>query len=140
VVPRADDSPGRVGLPVWIALPLSPDMRWGIGREDSPWYPTARLFRQERRAQWEPVFARIADELGVLVRRGLGPAQAVGKSSPAEALHGRGLALLGEGRLEEAAAYLEDAVRLNPASAAMRLNLGVAFAQLRRLDDAIREF
>ncbi len=131
---------GALGLPVWIALPSAPDMRWGLGREDSPWYPTARLFRQERRGEWGPVFARLADELGVLVRRGLRPAQAVGKSSVAEALHTRGLALLGEGRPEEATAYLKDAVRLKPDVAAMRLNLGVALAQLRRLDEAIREF
>jgi FkbM family methyltransferase len=136
---------GALGLPVWIALPLSPDMRWGVGREDSPWYPTARLFRQERRAQWGPVFARIADELGVLVRRKLRPAQAIGKTSAAEALHGRGLALLGEGRLQDAAAYLEDAARLGchlkgTAASAIQLNLGVALAQTGRLDEAIAAF
>jgi tetratricopeptide (TPR) repeat protein len=131
---------GALGLPVWIALPSAPDMRWGLGREDSPWYPTARLFRQQRRAEWGAVFERIADELGVLVRRGLRPAQTVGKSSVAEALHSRGLALLGEGKPEEAASYLKDAVRLKPDAAPMRLNLGVALAQLRRLDDAAREF
>jgi tetratricopeptide (TPR) repeat protein len=131
---------GALALPVWIALPSAPDMRWGQKREDSPWYPTARLFRQERRAEWGPVYARIADELGLLVRRGLRPAQTVGKSSPAEALHSHGLALLGEGRTEEATVHLKDAVRLKPGSAAMRLNLGVALAQQRRLDEAIHEF
>ncbi len=131
---------GALGLPVWVALPSSPDMRWGLGREDSPWYPTARLFRQSRRAEWGPVYERIADELGVLVRRHICPAQSVGKSSPAEALHSRGLALLGEGKTEEATAYLKDAVRLSPNDAGKRLNLGVALAQLRRLDEAAREF
>jgi Flp pilus assembly protein TadD len=131
---------GALGLPVWIALPSSPDMRWGLRREDSPWYPTARLFRQERRAEWGPLFARIIEELAALVRRGIPPSRAVGKSSPAEALHSRGLALLQENRTEEAVAYLEDAVRFQGDSAAMRLNLGVALAQLRRLDDAARQF
>jgi hypothetical protein len=54
---------GALGLPVWIALPRAPDWRWFIDREDSPWYPTARLFRQARRCEWEPVFERIATEL-----------------------------------------------------------------------------
>jgi tetratricopeptide (TPR) repeat protein len=131
---------GALALPVWIALPSAPDMRWGLGRDDSPWYPTARLFRQERRADFAPVFARIVDELGLLVRRGLRPRQSVGKSALAESLQARGLALLGEGRKEEAVTYLRDAVRLKPKSPAMRLNLGVAFAQIRKLDDALREF
>ena len=61
---------GALGVPVWIALPSAPDMRWGLGREDSPWYPTARLYRQQRRGDWKSVFSRMIDELGVLVRRG----------------------------------------------------------------------
>jgi tetratricopeptide (TPR) repeat protein len=131
---------GALGLPVWIALPSAPDMRWGLSREDSPWYPTARLFRQQCRAEWEPVFARLADELGVLLRHGLRPASAVGKTSVAEALHSRGLALMRESKPEAAVACLKDAVRLDPGAAAMRLNLGVALAQLRQLDEAVREF
>lgn len=51
---------GALGVPVWIALPLAPDWRWLIGREDSPWYPTARLFRQTERGRWGPVFDRMA--------------------------------------------------------------------------------
>jgi tetratricopeptide (TPR) repeat protein len=131
---------GALGLPVWIVLPSAPDMRWGLKQEDSPWYPTARLFRQQQRGDWGPVFTRIIDALSALVRRGLRPAQAVGKSSAAEALHTRGLALLGEGKPAQAAEFLNDAVRLDPEAAAMYLNLGVALAQLRRLDDAIRAF
>jgi hypothetical protein len=54
---------GALGVPTWMALPSAPDWRWGLGREDSPWYPTVRLFRQEQRGEWDPVFARIAEEL-----------------------------------------------------------------------------
>ena len=45
---------GALGIPVWVALPFAPDWRWLMGREDSPWYPTMRLFRQTRPAlgQW----------------------------------------------------------------------------------------
>jgi hypothetical protein len=54
---------GALGVPVWIALPAAPDWRWMLGREDCPWYPTARLFRQTERGRWGPVFDRIAAAL-----------------------------------------------------------------------------
>jgi tetratricopeptide (TPR) repeat protein len=54
---------GALGRPVWVLLPFSPDFRWLLGREDSPWYPTARLFRQPRFGDWESVLARVRDEL-----------------------------------------------------------------------------
>jgi ADP-heptose:LPS heptosyltransferase len=54
---------GALGVPVWVALPSTPDWRWLIGRDDSPWYPTMRLFRQTRLDEWGTVFERIAAEL-----------------------------------------------------------------------------
>jgi hypothetical protein len=52
-----------MGRPVWILLPCSPDWRWMLAREDSPWYPTARLFRQPAIGDWESVLARLRLEL-----------------------------------------------------------------------------
>lgn len=54
---------GAMGKPVWIMLPYAPDWRWLLGRSDSPWYPTARLFRQSAARRWEPVVADIAAAL-----------------------------------------------------------------------------
>jgi hypothetical protein len=54
---------GALGRPVWIALRRMPDWRWQVEREDSPWYPTARLFRQQSAGDWEDVFGRVAAEL-----------------------------------------------------------------------------
>jgi len=54
---------GALGKPVWILLPFAPDWRWLQEREDSPWYPTARLFRQPRRGDWDSVLERVAAEL-----------------------------------------------------------------------------
>jgi hypothetical protein len=54
---------GALGKPVWVLLPYAPDWRWMLSREDSPWYPTMRLFRQPRAGEWAPVFARVRGEL-----------------------------------------------------------------------------
>jgi tetratricopeptide (TPR) repeat protein len=58
---------GALGVPVWLALPLVPDWRWLLEREDSPWYPTMRLFRQRRPGDWSEVFERIAGASRALV-------------------------------------------------------------------------
>jgi tetratricopeptide (TPR) repeat protein len=54
---------GALGKPVWIMLQYSADWRWLLDRDDSPWYPTARLFRQHRRGDWSGVVADVAKEL-----------------------------------------------------------------------------
>ena len=59
---------GALGRPVWMATSRHPDWRWMREREDSPWYPTMRLFRQETAGDWDGVFARIAQELAQRVR------------------------------------------------------------------------
>ena len=43
----------------WVLLPFSPDWRWMTGRDDTPWYPTARLFRQPAPGDWDAVFAAV---------------------------------------------------------------------------------
>ena len=60
---------GALGRPVWVLLPFTPDFRWLLEREDSPWYPTARLFRQPRHGDWESVLERVRDELELLAAR-----------------------------------------------------------------------
>lgn len=57
---------GALGKPVWVLLHAGPDFRWLMGREDSPWYPTARLFRQQRLGDWGPVIARVRAALAAL--------------------------------------------------------------------------
>jgi tetratricopeptide (TPR) repeat protein len=54
---------GALACPVWTLLPYAPDFRWMLGRDDSPWYPTMRLFRQERRDDWAGVIAQVRSEL-----------------------------------------------------------------------------
>jgi tetratricopeptide (TPR) repeat protein len=52
-----------LGRPTWILVPFWPDWRWMLDRTDSPWYPTARLFRQSAPDDWDGVIARVAEEL-----------------------------------------------------------------------------
>jgi ADP-heptose:LPS heptosyltransferase len=59
---------GATGRPVWTMLAFNPDWRWMLGREDTPWYPTMRLFRQGSRGDWAGVARRVAEELRRFVR------------------------------------------------------------------------
>lgn len=54
---------GAMGKPVWTLLPFAPDWRWMLDREDSPWYPTMRLFRQKKAGDWDEVISFLAEEL-----------------------------------------------------------------------------
>jgi ADP-heptose:LPS heptosyltransferase len=54
---------GALGKPVWILLPSNPDWRWLLERDDSPWYPTAKLYRQEKPGDWTCVWERVRADL-----------------------------------------------------------------------------
>jgi len=60
---------GTLGCPVWIMLPFAPDYRWLLDRDDSPWYPTARLFRQDETRDYASVVDRLRRELMAIIRR-----------------------------------------------------------------------
>jgi predicted O-linked N-acetylglucosamine transferase (SPINDLY family) len=58
---------GALGVPVWLALPFAPDWRWLLDRNDSPWYPSMRLFRQRQPGEWQGVFDDMAAEIAALL-------------------------------------------------------------------------
>jgi hypothetical protein len=58
---------GGLGVPVWVLVPSSHDFRWMLDREDSPWYPTMRLFRQRVRREWGEAIHRMKDALTKIV-------------------------------------------------------------------------
>ena len=54
---------GALGKPTWLLLSAAPDWRWMLGRDDSPWYPSMRLFRQAKLGDWSEPLARLREEL-----------------------------------------------------------------------------
>ena len=60
---------GAMGKPVWIMIPKAADWRWQLEREDTPWYPSARLFRQAKPGEWDPVLSRVSEALTAELRQ-----------------------------------------------------------------------
>lgn len=91
---------GALAKPLWVMLPrYSVDYRWLLNREDSPWYPTARLFRQQRGEQWAEMMPRVAQALSALSSHSL---------ANADEIKQRGMDLESAGNyLEAIAAYRE---------------------------------
>jgi hypothetical protein len=71
LVITADTAPahlaGALGVPAWVALKFVPDWRWFLGRGDSPWYPSLRLFRQAAPNDWAGLFAAMESKLRPLI-------------------------------------------------------------------------
>ena len=135
---------GALGRPVWIVLKSNPDWRWLTGREDSPWYPTARLFRQRTRGDWDEVMERVAAELAQVTAGNIEKLSALGKMPPADdradrarAAFDRGFALHRDGLLDAAAAAYCKAVTLDTNHAEAYSNIGVIRHGHGRIDEAI---
>jgi hypothetical protein len=60
---------GALGRPTWTLLSYSPDFRWLLDRDDSPWYPTMRLFRQDQSRDWGELVDRVSAELALRIAR-----------------------------------------------------------------------
>lgn len=71
---------GAIGAPVWTLISYSPDWRWLLGRDDSPWYPTLRLFRQPRPGDWTSVIDSVGAALAETAAAGKTPGKTVGKA------------------------------------------------------------
>jgi hypothetical protein len=64
---------GALGKPVWLAISFASDWRWLTGREDSPWYPTMRIFRQAKLGDWQTVSEQMAKALRQVVSEQTSP-------------------------------------------------------------------
>jgi len=143
---------GALGVPVWVALSVGPDWRWLLGREDCPWYPSMRLFRQSRPHDWDEVFQRMAAEL----RRKLAPPPAPSNAvaapiSPGELIDKTTILQIKAERLTDPAklrnvtaelealrAAHERAVSPSPGLAALTAELRAVNEALWQIEDDIR--
>jgi predicted O-linked N-acetylglucosamine transferase (SPINDLY family)/ADP-heptose:LPS heptosyltransferase len=156
---------GALGKPVWILIPFVPDWRWLIGREDSPYYPSARLFRQPARGDWDSVVLRVRRALDERTGAPAKPSAAVGQllaeaqakleagdpaggeaalkaALAADPMHARAwhrLGLLAQARADHATAAgcFRRALALESGAADFHNNLGVSLGALGRRDGAI---
>ncbi len=159
---------GALARKVYILLPAKADWRWLQERNDSPWYPTATLYRQTQLGDWDAVFAQLkrtltaqlpattgsTTEQAKIYPQALALHQA-GKYSQAEslyqqilekqpenfeALHMLGVIALQTRQFERAVQLLDQAIALNPHSSAACCNRGNALRQLKRLEEAVQSY
>ncbi len=123
---------GALAVPVWILLPFFPDHRWFLGREDNPWYPTARLFRQGRARRWDEVLGKMAGALAKIQNVDASE-QHQAFSAPlrnllleAEQCLEQGRIAYAEGHYESAKDAFERAIILKPDLVDAWYNLGLA--------------
>jgi tetratricopeptide (TPR) repeat protein len=136
---------GALGCPVWCLIPFRPDWRWQIGRDDSPWYPTMRLFRQPAIGDWSSVIERVTRELALLAGTQHPEPRAV-SGSVAEVISSKSfppsvrtaLALRSEGKLPEAAEESRRLLNLEPENPDAAQVLSVVLTELGALDEAER--
>lgn len=103
---------GALGKETWVMLPHAADWRWMLDRDDSPWYPTARLFRQDRPGEWSGVASGIREALEARLARFQGEAGRYSRGL--EASYAEGLSLLRQGMAGAAADPLRRALLENP--------------------------
>ena len=106
---------GALGKPVWVLLPAVADWRWLLDREDSPWYPTARLFRQQTAGDWPTLIDRVRTALRQL--------------TTIQSAFGRGCRHHAENRLDEAIQAYSETIALAPDIEPAHRNLALAHFQ-----------
>jgi tetratricopeptide (TPR) repeat protein len=143
---------GGLGVPTWLPLGRAADWRWLLGREDSPWYPTLRLFRQAKVGDWPGLFQRLAGELqqlvaaaprdkGITVSVGPGDvldwiaAREVEAECPDDPARVRRL----RREVEELRAALAQGLAVSDALRALAAELRQAHADLRQAEDGMRQ-
>lgn len=156
---------GALGKPVWVLLSFAPDWRWMRDREDCPWYPTMRLFRQSSPGDWKSVFEKLGAALATWnaqwhwsatlnswLGKGLVHHQS-GRLDQAEefyrlvlerdpehsdAMRFMGVLFRQRGDLESARIWMEKALQFGPSSAQVNHDLGLIRFELGRIEEAIR--
>lgn len=116
---------GALGKPVWILIPPACDWRWLQGRTDSPWYPTARLYRCPYRVQWNVIIHQIAHDLAAFRPAPEAPASNNLVTGPAEALKAA-VVLHNNAQLDDAIAIYRGVLQIDPGNFDANHLLGIA--------------
>ena len=127
---------GALGRPTWTLLARIADWRWLLDREDSPWYPTMRLFRQEALDDWSRPLAMLRMELARLASGAR--AAAVPRPDHATATFERATRLHGAGALDAALAAYDVVLALAPTHADALNNSAILLAQRGEVPEAER--
>ena len=135
---------GALARPTWIPLSYSADWRWMLDRDDSPWYPTARLFRQDEARDYRSVIVRMRTELSARVSEWSACASVTGEqridpvsAGDAAALHNKGPMPLRVEQIDQAIEWFSRAVEQDPKPEHL-LSLGNALRRQGRLEEAFR--
>jgi tetratricopeptide (TPR) repeat protein len=140
---------GALGRPTWILLPYTPDYRWLLDRDDSPWYPTVRLFRQTAARDYAEVIERVRTELVARVSEfsaERNPAAQISRQqapdlSPddADSLHRMGVQFLQAGQYDQAMESISRAIRQYPRPDYLA-SLGTTLHQQGRHEEALKAY
>ncbi|MFN3076589.1 MAG: tetratricopeptide repeat protein [Alphaproteobacteria bacterium] len=158
---------GALGRPLWMLISAVPSWQWILGRNDTPWYPTARLIRQARALVWDDVIDRVRQDLAALVEaRSAPPGRArelvravdlhndghleeaealyrqvlVADPTNADAIHLLGVIQRTRGDFAGAIAMITKALELNPSLNTAHRNLGNALSDCGRYEEAVAHY
>jgi len=117
---------GALGRPTWLLLPYAPDWRWMLNRDDTPWYPGMRLFRQPQPGDWESVFASVEQALDTWSHSGKEQGTIAPEMAERERqMRDRATARFNSGNVKAAKTLLYSALRLNPVDPSLWNNMGI---------------
>lgn len=128
---------GAMGKPLWLLLPHASDWRWLQKRDDSPWYPTARLFRQHSKGDWKGLLSNLIEALKRQFPSSANPSRTTARPSAVTNYQLSGDQLAKQGNYHGAVKAYEHAVAKQPECAETRFKLAHALHQLNRLDEAV---
>lgn len=117
---------GALGRPAWVLLQYAPDWRWMLDRDETPWYPTMRLFRQPQPGDWDSVFAAVGQALDAQLQNRPGQGSVAPEAAEqARQVRDRATARFKSGNIRGAMTLLRNAQQLNPLDPSIWNNMGI---------------